>query len=97
MSGSGYRGSFADQVRRQAKWPCTRVELSYKTAIFRQINKAHPNTHHDALEFPDGQIVLLTNLAEGQQATVLQLPARPASMKAKEEPAVDDFANADGR
>jgi hypothetical protein len=34
-------------------------------------------THHDALEFPDGQIVLLTFLCEGQQATVLQLPAEP--------------------
>jgi hypothetical protein len=33
--------------------------------------------HHDALEFPDGQVVLLTALDEGQQATVLQLPARP--------------------
>jgi hypothetical protein len=33
--------------------------------------------HHDALEFPDGQIVLLTFLSEGQQATVLQLPAEP--------------------
>jgi hypothetical protein len=33
--------------------------------------------HHDALEFPDGHIVLLTQLCEGQHATVLQLPARP--------------------
>ena len=32
-------------------------------------------THHDALEFPDGQFVLLTFLQEGQKATVLQLPA----------------------
>jgi two-component system, cell cycle response regulator DivK len=31
----------------------------------------------DALEFPDGQIVLLTFLREGQPATVLQLPAEP--------------------
>jgi hypothetical protein len=30
--------------------------------------------HHDALEFPDGQVVLLTRLCEGQRATVLQLP-----------------------
>jgi hypothetical protein len=29
----------------------------------------------DALEFPDGRIVLLTCLMEGQVATVLQLPA----------------------
>ena len=33
--------------------------------------------HHDALEFPDGQIMLLTFLCPGQEATVLQLPAEP--------------------
>ena len=33
--------------------------------------------HHDALEFPDGRQVLLTLLCEGQQATVLQMPAQP--------------------
>jgi len=31
------------------------------------------------LEFPDGQIVLLTDLFEDQEATVLQLPALPAT------------------
>ena len=31
--------------------------------------------HHDALEFPDGQIALVTELREGQHTTVLQLPA----------------------
>jgi len=49
--------------------------LSYKTAIFRQVNQEYKWDHHDALEFPDGEIVLLTFLREGQQATVLQLPA----------------------
>jgi hypothetical protein len=49
------------------------------TAIFRQINKGNLLTHHDALEFPDGRIVLLTDLFEHQQATVLQLPAQPAT------------------
>jgi hypothetical protein len=34
------------------------------------------NVHHDALEFPDGKTVLLTNLCKGQVATVLQLPVR---------------------
>jgi hypothetical protein len=47
----------------------------HKTAIFRQVNLANPNAHHDALEFPSGDIVLLTYLMEGQEATVLQLPA----------------------
>jgi len=51
--------------------------IKHKTAIFRQINKERVVTHHDALEFPDGQIVLLTCLREGQEATVLQLPAQP--------------------
>jgi hypothetical protein len=43
------------------------------------VNKDNPRTHHDALEFPDGQMVLLTKLLEGQEATVLQLPAQPAT------------------
>jgi hypothetical protein len=34
-------------------------------------------TNHDALEFPDGEIVLLTRLYEGQNATVLTLPTQP--------------------
>jgi hypothetical protein len=53
--------------------------INHKTAIFRQVNKDQPRAHHDALEFPDGRIVLLTELLEGQEATVLQLPARPAT------------------
>ena len=48
-----------------------------KVARFRQIKTEDPNAHHDALEFPDGQIVLLTRLCEDQHAAVLQLPAQP--------------------
>jgi hypothetical protein len=51
--------------------------IESKTAIFRQVNKNVPHVHHDALEFPDGTQVLLTDLREGQEATVLQLPAQP--------------------
>jgi len=51
--------------------------INHNTAIFRQVNKEEMAAHHDALEFPDGQIVLLTRLNEGQLATVLQLPAEP--------------------
>jgi hypothetical protein len=39
---------------------------------------------HDALEFPDGKMVLLTELCEGQEATVLQLPAQPATATEEE-------------
>jgi hypothetical protein len=51
--------------------------IESRTAIFRQVNNDVPRMHHDALEFPDGQTVLLTELVEGQEATVLQLPAKP--------------------
>jgi hypothetical protein len=67
--------SFADEVRRARLWPWTKNVINHKTAIFRQINQGNRAAHHDALEFPDGQIVLLTLLLAGQKATVLQLPA----------------------
>jgi len=56
-----------------------------KVARFREINLQNPHDHHDALEFPGGQIVLVTRLCEGQVATVLQLPVDPE--KAVEEKA----------
>jgi hypothetical protein len=52
-------------------------KISQRLARFRQINLDNAVTHHDALEFPDGQVILLTRLREGQHATVLQLPAAP--------------------
>ena len=57
-----------------------------QTAIFRQINKDQERTHHDAVEFPDGEVVLLTHLSANQNATVLQLPATPRNeQEAKEQ------------
>lgn len=53
--------------------------MGYRTAVFRQVNRDLPHTHHDALEFPNGQVVLLTHLLEGQTATVLQLPVQPTT------------------
>jgi hypothetical protein len=73
--------SFADEVRRERTWPWSKGTITHRTAIFRKINKEVPSTHHDALEFPDGQIVLLTFLEVGQQATVLQLPATGEGVK----------------
>ena len=49
--------------------------MGHKVAKFRQVDTDRSNVHHDALEFPDGKTVLLTNLCKGQRATVLQLPA----------------------
>jgi hypothetical protein len=63
----------------------TRFEGQFTTAIFRQRDKDKPNVHHDVLEMPDGQQVLLTHLEEGQNATVLQLPAAPKTEKEADE------------
>jgi len=52
-----------------------KARVEYKVARFRQVNMDDPHVHHDALEFPGGQVVLLTRLIPGQCAAVLQLPA----------------------
>jgi hypothetical protein len=52
-----------------------KARVEHKVARFRQINMDDPHVHHDALEFPGGQIVMVTRLMPGQRATVLQLPA----------------------
>ena len=54
-----------------------KARVDHEVARFRQIDMDNPYVHHDALEFPAGQIVLVTRLVAGQMATVLQLPARP--------------------
>src|SRR6516164_7837900 len=78
--------AFADEVERLPTrlWPWHDGAIKHKTAIFRQINKEKIAAHHDALEFPDGRIVLLTFLLEGQQATVLQLPAESKTVSEAE-------------
>ncbi len=58
--------SFADEVKFWPDWYAWNERLiEHKTAIFRQINLNKSWAHHDALEFPDGQIVLLTLLKPG--------------------------------
>jgi hypothetical protein len=63
-------------------------------ACFRQLDAPMPG-HRDALEFPNGKTVLLTRLAKGQRATVLQLPApartsEPVTLELR--PVADDAA-----
>jgi hypothetical protein len=59
--------------------------LPHRVARFRQVDMDRPTVHHDALEFPDGFIVLVTNLAEGQRATVIQMPSAETGAKARTE------------
>lgn len=73
--------AFAERVRYGASGMYSFLSPSKQTksavARFRQVNKENLHMHHDALEFPDGQIVMLHDLVAGQVATVLQLPAAP--------------------
>ena len=66
-----------------------RRKIAAREARFRQVDTNNPNTHHDALEFSNGKIVLLTELSLGQRAQVLQLPVvgKPAQAPAKAAPA----------
>ena len=60
-------------------------KIGQRLARFRQINMNNAMVHHDALEFSDGRVVLLTRLCEGQRATVLQLPSAAHPARAEEE------------
>src|SRR4029077_17313518 len=67
--------AFDEPFKTASSWLSTKKYTS--VGIFRQVNKETPHRHHDALETPSGEIVMLTYLAPGQNATVLQLPAAP--------------------
>lgn len=59
--------------------------VPHKLARFRQVNMDKPNVYHDALEFPDGETLLVHRLTPGQRASVLQLPAQsPGRVDAKQ-------------
>ena len=62
-----------DNVRYDNRWIWTKT-TGFKVGMFNQIDAHVRDRHHDAIEFPDGSHVLVTQLCEGQRATVLQLP-----------------------
>jgi hypothetical protein len=77
--------AFAQPVRHFVRLFRPHGVTAHETAIFRQVNRETAMTHHDALEFPDGRIVLLNRLGEGQQASVLQLPVEPRTVAEAEQ------------
>jgi hypothetical protein len=67
--------AFDDNVRYDRAFSLLgKARLNHKVARFRQIDLDDPYVQHDALEFPDGQVLKVARLAPGQTATVLQLP-----------------------
>ena len=67
--------AFDDEVRYDRAFSLFgKARVKHKVARFRQIDMNDPHVQHDALEFPNGQVLKLTQLVAGQTATVLQLP-----------------------
>ena len=65
--------AFAENVKYDNRWIWTK-EINSRVGKFGAIEPEVPHRHHDAIEFPDGSRVLVTQLCEGQRVTVLQLP-----------------------
>src|SRR5215469_7025945 len=65
--------AFDDEVRYDRSL-FGKARVKHKVARFRQIDMDDPHVQHDALEFPNGQVLKVTQLVAGQTATVLQLP-----------------------
>jgi hypothetical protein len=65
--------AFDQDVRYDSRWIWTR-SIKFRVGKFGVIDPHLPHRHHDAVEFPDGRHVLVTQICDGQRATVLQLP-----------------------
>jgi hypothetical protein len=79
--------AFAEEVKYDNKWIWTR-SINFRVGKFGAIDPDIPHRHHDAVEFPDGSHVLVTQLCEGQRATVLQLPVLQQAVEHKHPAAV---------
>jgi hypothetical protein len=82
--------AFEEEAERQHPfaWLLPRLrfgKLGETVARFRYIDEDRPDTHHDALEFANGSVVLLTRLSPGQRATVLQLPPQTHATRQSEQ------------
>jgi hypothetical protein len=65
--------AFGEDVKYDNRWIWTRT-IDSRVGKFNIIDPEVRDRHHDAIEFPDGSYVLVTQLCEGQRVTVLQLP-----------------------
>ena len=65
--------AFDQDVKHDQSWIRTKA-TNFRVARFRKIDPHNAYRHHDALELPDGKVVLVTHLSSGQRAAVLQLP-----------------------
>jgi hypothetical protein len=75
--------AFEEEVKYDNRWIWTRT-INSRVGKFGKIDPHIHDRHHDAIEFPDGSFVLVTQLCEGQRVSVLQLPVtEPVSQPAQ--------------
>ena len=65
---------FDETIQYYHRFSSRRFCVDHKIAKFREFRTDDPNAKCDALELLDGRIVMVTELAAGQTATVRQLP-----------------------
>ena len=71
----GTQGAVTEKVRYDSRWIWPKT-LDFRVGKFGVIDPHIADRHHDAVEFPDGTFVLVTQLCEGQRVSVLQLPVK---------------------
>jgi hypothetical protein len=71
--------AFEENVKYDNRWIWTKA-INSRVGKFGAIEPGVPQRHHDAIEFPDGTSVLVTQLCEGQRVTVLQMPVSQQAM-----------------
>ena len=92
--------AFEEPIKRSSQLyhPREFSDAGHKVGIFRQVNKEDRLRHHDALELPGGEVILLTMLETGQRAKVLQMPAiieeRLPYYEAAHDPYISQIAHA---
>jgi hypothetical protein len=65
--------AFESEIKYDNRWIWTRT-VNSSVGKFGKIDPHIRDRHHDAIEFPDGNYVLVTQLCEGQRVSVLHLP-----------------------
>jgi hypothetical protein len=73
LPASGDRIGLDQDVKYDHSWIWKKT-TNFRVARFRKIDPHNAYRHHDALELPDGNVILVTQLSSGQRVTVLQLP-----------------------
>ena len=66
---AGTELAFAEDVKYDNRWIWSR-RIGYRVGKFGVLDPHIPHRHHDAIEFPDGRHVLVTQICGGQRATV---------------------------